>query len=176
MPRTARNTRPVNQAIEDEIMAKELPADPEPAKRGRGRPRGSTTSRASAGTSAGTAALKKQVHTELYAFASMFAGIWEMRDPECAAVLNEKINRPDGSQARRLEEIITQTVDILARSDKVLAVLANAGLTGQLVMLGSLVMPVAKQVWKAHGPNGTGHGESEPVYDTRNYPAPALAS
>jgi hypothetical protein len=119
--------------------------------------------------------MKAKVATELYGFASMFAGIWGMRDP-CAAVLAEVVPTPEGDR-ERLEAIVMRTVDILARNDSVLGALAKSGLIGEIGMLGSLLYPVGKQIWQAHGPNGTGHRPVEELHDeyVDRYPAPSLA-
>lgn len=153
-----------------------------PPPRKRGRPAGSTTKatgggiafRSGTGKATSKAQVKSQVATELYGFATLFVGMWEYRDP-CASVLTEYVEF-DGRQTDRLAAIVQQTVEILSRSDKVLNALANAGMIGQLGMLAGLLYPVVRQVWSAHGPGGTGHGEeaSEDGYQDR-YPAPTLA-
>jgi len=58
-----------------------------------------------------------------------------------------------------------------------LGALAKSGLIGEIGMLGSLLYPVGKQIWQAHGPNGTGHRPVEELHDeyVDRYPAPSLA-
>lgn len=178
---------PRARAIKDTGIVDEslpgMPQDPAPAgaKRGPGRPRGSTTKKTTAkigirgsdGRAVSKAQLKQQVATELYGFASLFAGMWSLRDPICAGVLTEEVTLPGLGTQERLAAIVDQAVEILARNDKVLTVLAAGGVIGQVGMLASLLMPVAKQVWHSHGPGGDQHGiESEVDYE--KYPAPAL--
>lgn len=166
-----------------------LPQDPKPAgtRRPPGRPRGSKTTtapakkggvafRAPTGKAMSKDQVKHKVATELYGFASMFVGLLGMKDPDCAGLLTEPVNTPNGEQ-ERLEAIVERTVNLLARSDKVLSGLATTGIIGEIAMLGSLLLPVARQVWQAHGPNGHGHGEKEENLDDlkARYPAPTIA-
>jgi len=174
-------------ALEDQALPglDGLDQDPAPAaaRPRRGRPPGSrskstitkSTPRSAAGRVLSKTQMKAKVATELYGFASMFAGIWGMRDP-CAAVLAEVVPTPEGDR-ERLEAIVMRTVDILARNDSVLGALAKSGLIGEIGMLGSLLYPVGKQIWQAHGPNGTGHRSVEELQDeyVDRYPAPSLA-
>jgi hypothetical protein len=120
------------------------------------------------------AQLKRNVAIEMYGFAQMFAGILGMKDPDCIEPLFEKVETPDGTQ-ERLAAIVDRTVNLLARSDKVLSGLATTGIIGEIAMLGGLLLPVAKQVWQAHGPGGHGHKTGENVDDLAKYPAPAFA-
>lgn len=185
---------PRPRAIKDsEIVDVPLPGteglepDPQPgaARRPPGRPRGSRTNpakkgivnrSATTGKAMSKAQLKAHVANELYAFASMFVGLIGMKDPVCTQVLTEDVALPEGGTQERLAAIVDRTVTLLARSDKALSTLATTGVIGEVVMLGSLLVPVARQVWHAHGPNGIGHKEEENLDDIQGrYPAPALA-
>jgi hypothetical protein len=183
MPRATKAT-----AIIDESLPglNDLDQDPQPAagRRGPGRPRGSKTApvkkiahRAPSGKAMSKDQLKRNVAVEMYGFASMFAGILGMKDPDCVSPAFDQVDTPDGQQ-ERLAAIVDRTVNLLARSDKVLSGLATTGIIGEIAMLGSLLIPWGRQVWQAHGPNGHGHKQHEEgnIDDLKaKYPAPALA-
>lgn len=185
-----RPRRVAEEPIKDEALPglSDLDQDPQPAgSRRRGRPPGSTTKKAapkitartSTGRVASKAQLKAQVATELYGIVSMFAALWDMRDPECAGVLTEQVMTINGQQ-ERLAAIVEQTVELLSGNDKVLAAMANAGMIGRASVLAGLLVPVGKTVWKAHGPGGHRHGaaglEGDPNGYAAHYPAPTLAN
>lgn len=181
----ARRPAIVDDSIKDEALPgmEGLPQDPTPAKRGPGRPKGSTTkkatprirARSSSGQVMSKAQLKAKVATEVYAFATLFVGMWGLKDP-CAEVMSEEVQIPGHGTEERLAAIVTKVVDIMARNDAVLQFAATSGLIGEVGMLASLLWPVAKQVYSAHGPGGHGHEhEGNDVTDYDRYPAPALA-
>ena len=178
-----------NQQIKDSGIADEalpgMAADPAPvvSKRGPGRPRGSKAAAkpvkilrdSGTGRAMSKAQAKEKVATELYGFASLMVGMWEMRDPECAAPWTEEVNLPGGRQ-ERLAAVVGKVVDIFARNDAVLNAMATTGMIGEIGMLASLIWPAVKTAWSHHGPGGMGHQEQLGVEDyARQYPAPALA-
>lgn len=112
------------------------------------------------------AAMQEKVSTEIYAVVSMMAAGWEFRDPECAKVVFEPTNSGD----ERLKAITDRITAMVARNNDLLVKFAQTGLLGDILQLIILVFPIAKAVFKAHGPGGTGHGE-EMAFDASSYPA-----
>lgn len=166
----------------------DFPQDPQPAKRGPGRPRKSatpgapkvttrrpTTRAARAGRVMTRAQMVDKVSAEMYAFSSMLLVAWEIRDPECASVMYDQVTipTPNGMVAdQRLNALIARTVAIIARDEKRLELLAKSGMVGELIGLGALLVPIGKQVWRHHGPGAAGHGDqTEMGYDPAQYPA-----
>lgn len=176
MPRAPRT-----QADPDAAALKgldDLPADPAPAApKRRGRPPGSGNKNASIparrsnGTIMSQAEMIDAVKGQVMMIVLPLAAAWEMRDPECASVLSEEVT-PKGDT--RLEAIVDRLMVMVARQPSVLAFMAKNTLLLDLGMMSTLLMPIIKQVWKAHGPTGTGHGideqEQASAYD-RAYPA-----
>lgn len=178
MPRPRRAAAPLEDApfpgMED------MEQDPQPAavKRGPGRPRknaapaaakparGRIPSRAGTGRIMSKAAMQEKVSTEIYAVVSMMAAGWEFRDPDCAAVVFEPTN--DGTE--RLKAITDRITAMVARNPDLLVKFAQTGLLGDILQLIILVFPIAKAVFKAHGPGGTGHGEQVQI-DANQFPA-----
>lgn len=174
----------VDTGIKDESLPG-MPADPPPVeRRGPGRPKGAKTAAktapmirsASTGRAMSKAQAKAKVATELYGFASLLVGMWEMRDPECAAPWSEEVTLPAGRQDR-LSAVVERVVEIFARNDAVLNAMATTGLIGEIGMLASLLWPAVKTVWQHHGPGGAGHQSAEVGAEdyAQRYPAPALA-
>lgn len=176
----------VDAGIQDESLPG-MPPDPQPVeRRGPGRPRGSKTATKAAppkmirdtgtGRAMSKAQAKAKVATELYGFGSLLVGLWEMRDPECAAPWTEQVDIPGGRQ-ERLAAVVEKVVDIIARNDAALSALATSTMIGEGAILASLLWPPVKTVWRHHGPGGAGHhhGEDGAEDYAQRYPAPALA-
>lgn len=184
MPR-AKTTTPAAGA---ELVDQVLPGlDPDPAPktprprsvrnptgRGPGRPR------KTAGPAGGMthAQMVEKVSAELYMFAAIGVGGWELRDP-CARVMTEDVivHTPGGPvRQERLAAIIERVVGMLARYPKALQLAAETGILGEALMTAGLIWPILTTVYRAHGPAGEGHGEVERERDyAATYPAPALA-
>lgn len=176
MPR--RTTTPTDPDAAALAGLDSLPADPAPAApKRRGRPPGSGNKNASIparrsnGTIMSQAEMVDAVKGQLMMIVLPLAAMWEMRDPECAAVLSEEVT-PKGDT--RLEAIVDRMMVMVARQPAVLAFMAKNTLLIDLGQLSMLLMPIIKQVWKYHGPTGTGHGideqEQAVAYD-RDFPA-----
>jgi len=164
-----------------------LDGDPAPAatRRGPGRPRktavkaagnrGQIPTRTSGGRIMSKAAMQSKVAGEIYAYVSMAAAGWELRDPECAGILYETVTIPGPGgpvQVERLQAIVDRIVAMISRSDDLLKRFADSGILGELAVLGTLMFPLAAGLWKAHGPAGNGHGPAgEGAYDADRYPA-----
>lgn len=174
MPR--RRTVPVEIVDGPMPGLENIEQDPTPARRSRAAAK--TAPKKAAGRAPGRPTnkqqLKDKVMTELYAVASMAVGLWGMRDP-CADVMLEQVPVLGGQTVERLEEICRRTVELLARNERVLEAFATAGFLGEATMLGTLLIPIAKRVYSAHGPGGHGHKGDEVEVDYGRYPAPALA-
>jgi hypothetical protein len=163
----------------------DLPQDPPPKRRGRppGSPNRKTTTTAgnrgkiSARTAAGKIMSKPEmmakVKGELYMLVAAGYAIWDMKDPTCAEVM--QIPMPDGRD--RIEAIVDHMVAIIGRNAGVLAFLSKTGVMMDAGMLFTALMPIAKQWWVHHGPNGVGHGEPAEVANgyAATYPAYAGA-
>lgn len=156
-----------------------LPDDPAPAdppRRGPGRPRKATGNAGqiavrdqTTGQIMSEASQKAKVKRELYLWLSMVVGAAEIRDPECAGLFLQPVEIPGTKQpVERLEAIVDRLVEIIARHKPTLAFMAKSGPVGDVALLGSLLLPIGRQIWRAHGPNGTGHGE-EPTSDLTGY-------
>lgn len=118
--------------------------------------RGSIGQRDTSGRIMSKAAQVAKVKEELYLWASLFIGGWELKDPECAAPWFAMTN-VGGVQRERLEAFVDRITTMIARNDKWLAVVANSGAIGDAAMLGGLAWPALKVVVKHHGPTGIGH-------------------
>lgn len=187
-PRTAKKAAP-RLAGAGELRDTELPGmpagalasdpEPKPTKRSPGRPRGTSKPKPPAAPSQMTKSDKMELlYTEAYAIASLVVGAWEIKDPECAGVFSDKVENPLTKERKeRLEAIVMSSVRMVARHDGLLDVLAKGGVLAEIAILGSYLIPVGKQLWKAHGPNGHGHAPAQEIQDdyARQYPAPALA-
>lgn len=160
--------------VDQELPGLELDADPEPRAPRRGRPRKTTTpvkaagtrgkipARTSSGQIMSKNAMISKVQGEIYTWLSLFAAAWEIRDPECASVLYEPatVPGPNGpAQVERLAAITDRLVAMIARNDAVLETLAKSGIIGDAAVLGGLLLPVGRQLWRAHGPMGVGHAQ-----------------
>jgi hypothetical protein len=166
-------------------MPADVPADPAP-KRGPGRPRKETAttqgnrSRVPARTASGKimskSAMQAKVAAELYTYLSLFAAGWEMRDPECAAVVYDQVTIPTERgpvQVERLQGVVDRMVAIISRNQAVLETMANSGIIGEIAMIGHLLWPIGRQLWSAHGPAGRGHTNEQEQGDdyASRYPA-----
>ncbi len=166
MPRARKPTA----VLDDPPFDLDLPTDPEPAaaktRRPTGRPPGrprKIAARTPSGRIQSKASLMAQVQTEAEMYLTLFVGAWGMRDPECAEVANQQI-----------PEIAARVVKILSRNETLLAKVADSGILGDVAMLISALMPVGRQVWRAHGPGGHGHAPVEVDHDAlaARYPVP----
>lgn len=170
MPR--RNTPDI---LEDQMLdgMEGLDQDPQPAatpvRRGPGRPRKTTTAKATqakapargaGGRIVSKAALIKQANEEIGLFLELLAGVWSFRDPDCAAVAQEAI--PD---------VAKRVANMVARSDYLLRLVSSGGLLIEALGLATALKPVVTAVWRAHGPNGDGHGEREVTWSNDSFPA-----
>lgn len=162
-----------------------LPADPPaktatPARRGPGRPKGSTTKgripvRTSTGKIASRAEMIATVKGQIYVIVAPAAAMWEIRDPECAEVLHE----PTATGEDRLEAIVDRIVAMIARNSGVLEFLAKSTLLADAGVLAMLLTPIIKKVWAHHGPMGVGHTTDPEALASdyaRNFPAYAPAA
>lgn len=163
MPRT----RTVQQADPDAaaLGLENLPADPAPsAPKRRGRPPGSGNksavipARRSNGTIMSHAEMIDAVKGQVMMLVLPLATLWEVRDPECSAVLSDEVTAKGDT---RLEAIVDRLMVMVARQPSVLAFMAKNTLLLDLGMMSTLLAPIIKKVWRHHGPNGTGHGIDE---------------
>lgn len=175
MPRTALAT-----AVPELESLGDLPADPAPGKRRPGRPRktagatagnkGRIPARNPNGSIMSKAAMVDNVKAQIFMVAAPLVAVWQFRDPDCSAALDEPM--PDGTD--RLSAIVDSIVSIIARNDSVLSFMAKSGVMVDLGMLVTALMPVGKTVWKAHGPGGAGHGDGQEARGgdyARDFPA-----
>lgn len=180
MARTAPFTEP------DLVKLDGDPIPGTPVKRGPGRPRknpdappatraprgnqGKIAARTPTGQIMSEAEMIATVREEIYMWLSMGVGMWEAIDEECASVLLEPVRVPAArgmAEVERLEAITDRMVAIIARNKKTLAYLAKTGILKDIFMLGSLLMPVAKTVYKNHA--GGGHGKANQDADLAQY-------
>lgn len=173
MPRARAAAVPVTDADE-------LPPDPQPGERRRGRPRGSTSrpkiiARAPSGKVLSRAQMVGMVTTEIHAVLAMAVNVWAFRDPYCAGAFQDTVMTATGEKDR-LEAIAEQFADMIGRNDALLATFAKGGVLLNAGMLLNLLAAPVKTVIKAHGPGGHGHKEEEPEEpDYAQYNAPAFA-
>lgn len=182
MPRARKVTADV---LEDTpLPGMPLDGDPAPAaaRRGPGRPRkvtgvpvkstgnrGRVPARTAKGRIVSKEAMMAKVYADAYTYASLLHAAWDFKDPECAAVWMEPVESLGGQQ--RLAALIERLVTIVARNDSMLAAAYNSGIFGEAAIMASLLFPPIKQLWKAHGPNGTGHQDQGEGFDADRYPA-----
>lgn len=157
----------------------EFDKDPEPvaARPRRGRPpaktSGSQKARIPARTPAGRIMSKAQMITKVQAEVSMYLmlaqGAWDLRDPTCAAVATQD----------RLDIMAESMTNMIARNETMLKYAASSGIIGDIVKILHAVLPIAREVWRNHGPGGLGHQSIEEVTDAyaQRFPpyAPAVA-
>lgn len=171
------------------IELDKMDADPQPTtRRGPGRPRktetadapksagnrGKIAARTASGTIMSRAAMIAKVESELYTYFSLAVATWEIKDPECAGMMLEQVVLPTDSgpvRMERLAAIVNRLTAIIARNDRILAMLAKSGLIGEAAVLGSLLVPVGRQIWAAHGPTGDGHARGVDDVTAEQYPA-----
>lgn len=162
--------------LEDQMLdgLGDLDRDPEPAaavpaRRGPGRPRKTTGAKAttrkapargSGGRIVSKAALVKQATEEIELFLGLLAGVWSFRDPECADV---------GMAA--VPDVAKRVAAMVSRSDYLLGLVSSGGLLVEALGLATALKPVVTAVWRAHGPNGDGHGEREVTWSNDDFPA-----
>lgn len=163
----------------------DLDHDPAPAtpKRRPGRPRGSGTAARSTGTRGkiptrnakgqivSAAQMMDKVEGEIYTYLVLLQAGYELRDPDCAAAWAEPLD--DGRD--RLAELAKRTTALLARSDKILAIAYETGIVGEIIQILMLLIAPLKAMWRAHGPNGTGHSREALSGDYDGFPAYAPA-
>lgn len=156
------------QADSTTMTEVELPLDPAPratpVRKPRRAPvagnRGRIPVRGKTGTIMSKADMIAKVTAELYMGSAALMALWDIRDPDCAAVMYE----PAGSAGQeRLAEIIDHIVSIIARKTAVLEFMAKSGLLVDVAMLAGLLAPVGKRLWQHHGPNGLGHADPAEV-------------
>lgn len=185
MPR--RKATATDELVDQSLPGLEgLPQDPAP-RPARGRPRknaaapvekpaagnrGRIGTRTPTGRMMSKAAMQSKVAEEVYTYLSLAAAGWELRDPECAAVLYDQVIVPTAQgprQQERLAAIADRLVAMISRNDGLLRKMAESGILGELAVMLHLAVPIGKAVWRAHGPGGQGHGDSEngqqPSYD-----------
>lgn len=178
--------------VADDVTDQELPldgldADPTP-RATRGRPRKTTAkgvgsrgripARTAAGRVMSHSAMVAKVSEEVYMYLSLAAAGFELRDPECVASLYEPVTVPGGSgpiEVERLRAIADRLVAMIARNKGLLEMAAKSGILGEIAVMLSLVIPVARTIWQAHGPSGTGHRPAEEVVGDLNARYPAYA-
>lgn len=154
-----------------------LDHDPEPAAtrtRTRRAPakaagnRGKVPARTTGGRIMSKAQMTAKVREEIGMYLDLMAGGWEIRDPICA----------QAATADRIAVIADRLTSMIARSDSLLVMATKTGIIGDIVALLSAGLPIIKEVWRAHGPGGTGHASPEEVAAgyADQYPAhPAFA-
>ena len=165
MPRTPRSATATDPDTAALAGLDDLPPDPAPAApKRRGRPPGSGTKKPTIPARRGNGTIMSQsemidaVKGQLMMLVLPAAAAWEMRDPECASVLSDEVNAKGDT---RLEAIIDRMMAMISRQPAVLAFMAKNTLLLELGQMATLLTPVIKQVWKAHGPTGTGHHVDE---------------
>lgn len=178
MPR-AKRTAPDPDAValgaKDQMLpGLDMKPDPTPRRasggtgRPPGRPRTKTGPRDAAGRPLSKTATVDKVRADLYAIIAPAAAIAAAKDP-CGEVLFESVNE-DGTT--RIEAIIERAVGMIAKREKVLNAVANAGLLVEVAATAGLVFPIIATVWRHHGPGGVGHDQPEQVErDANLYPA-----
>lgn len=159
--RTATNPTPIDPDAAALSGMDTMPADPAPAKRGPGRPKGTGSisgPRKPNGTIMSKADMTAAVRGQIMMLVLPVAAAWELRDEECASVLTEEVT-PRGDS--RIEAIIDQIMVMIGRHAGVLEFMAKNTLLVDMGMMATLLLPIVKKVWKHHGPNGAGHGAQE---------------
>jgi len=149
-------------------------ADPEPtaarARRTRRTPAKTTPprvrSRATSGRILSKAAMQTKVREEIEMYLSLAQGAWSLRD-ECA----------EAASPERIAVIADSLTAMISRSDALLEMASKSGIIGEIVKLLTVMMPIARAVWSAHGPSGSGHRPPEEVQRdwAHQYPAPTIA-
>lgn len=174
------------EVLVDQELTIDVPADPAPAQRRPGRQRketsttqgnrGKVAARTPSGRIMSKAAMQSKVAAELYTYLSLFIAAGELRDPECFGMFGDVVTIPsaDGPvQVERLQGVVDRMVAIISRNDTVLATMAQSGIIGELAVIGSLLFPVARQFYRAHGPGNRGHVNEQEAADgyADQYPA-----
>jgi hypothetical protein len=170
MPRRAAvvaDDPPLGDAMDQD----QLPLDPPPARRAAGRPRKAAAKRAPAKrtgtrgqiavrTPSGTIMSKTQMQTkvrgEIEMYLNLAAAGWSLRDPICASSASEE----------RIAKMADALVAMISRDDKLLAYAAKSGILGDIAMFCNAAWPIAKEVYRHHGPGGDGHGDALPMTAT----------
>lgn len=119
--------------------------------------------------------MQAKVSSEIYAYVSMAAAGWEMRDPECAGVLYEAVTIPGPGgpvEVQRLQAITDRIVAMISRNDDLLKKFSESGILGEIAVLGTLLFPIGRALWAHHGPTGTGHQVGQGGgFDVDQFPA-----
>lgn len=172
----ARQNTPIR--TDDPDLDIRLEADPEPAEvpRRSGARAASKLAARPAKKAPGRPAKQDKiakVETEIYTYLSLAVGVWEVMDPDCASILTEQCVVPGDRgpvTMERLEAITNRLVKIAAKNERVLNVLAQSAVLGDIGVLATLLRPVVVQVYRHHGPgrNRKGRGvdlDGFPSYD-----------
>lgn len=113
--------------------------------------RGKIPARTPTGRVMSKAQMQAKVRDEVVMYLGLVHGGWDLRDPECASVVDQD----------RLDVIADRVTSMIARSDSLLEMASKTGIIGDIVGLLNALFPVAKAIWRAHGPGGHGHGPIE---------------
>lgn len=115
--------------------------------------RGKVPARTATGRIMSKAQMQAKVRDEVGMYLNLMAGGWEMRDPICAQAATQE----------RIDVIADRLTSMIARSDGLLEMATKTGIIGDIVALLSAAFPIAREVWRAHGPGGEGHKSVEEV-------------
>lgn len=130
--------------------------------------RGKVPARTASGRIMSKAQMQSKVRDEVGMYLSLMAGGWELRDPICSQAATQE----------RIDTIADRITSMIARSDSLLEMATKTGIIGDIVALISAAFPIVREVWRAHGPGGTGHETVEEVQRgyAEQFPAyPAVA-
>lgn len=130
--------------------------------------RGKVPARTASGRIMSKAQMQSKVREEVAMYLSLMAGGWELRDPICSQAATQE----------RIDVIADRITSMIARSDSLLEMATKTGIIGDIVALASAAFPIIREVWRAHGPGGTGHASVEEVqrdYAAQFPPYPAVA-
>jgi hypothetical protein len=115
--------------------------------------RGRVAARTPSGRIMSQTAMRNKVREEIGMYLALMQGAWDLRDPICA----------QAATPERLDTIADRITSMIARSDSLLEMATKSGIIGDIVALLSAAFPIAREVWRAHGPGGIGHQSVEEV-------------
>lgn len=99
------------------------------------------------------AQMVSKVRDEVGMYLSLIAGGWELKDPICAETATQE----------RIDAVADKVTAIIARSSSALELASKTGIIGEIVGLIHALWPIAREVWRNHGPTGVGHKSLEEV-------------